>query len=191
VRRTQFLVLATHFLSEAFNFVCASQKRAQGKPGARCTRGLMCTVHQQKTHMSIQVKREHPGLPCAMALRFIRALPGEPGFVVTIAPEKLSLLQDLTPTTGASGPHDFAVRTRAARLATHTRPPQPVPTSVTLANAPLAGQDAAIRPVFCAEKQQKRVRHFNTTGKSAKCCQAIFCKRDATDRRADQSAKPE
>src|SRR5580692_1000878 len=41
--------------------------------------------------------------------------------------------------TGASGPHDFAVRISAARLATSTRPPQPAPTPVTLANAPLLG----------------------------------------------------
>jgi hypothetical protein len=38
------------------------------------------------------VKRKQSDLPCAMALRLLRALPGEPGFVVTIIPEKLSLL---------------------------------------------------------------------------------------------------
>ena len=30
-------------LSEAFHFVCAPKsKKAQGRPGARCTRGLVC-----------------------------------------------------------------------------------------------------------------------------------------------------
>ncbi len=64
------------------------QERARGRPGARCTRGLMCTVHQKKTHMSIQVQRKHSGLPCAMALRLIRALPGESELLATIALEK-------------------------------------------------------------------------------------------------------
>jgi hypothetical protein len=45
------------------------KKRAQGRPGARCTRGLMCMfAHLQKAHMSIQVQRRASGLPCAMVL---------------------------------------------------------------------------------------------------------------------------
>src|SRR5665213_3163404 len=50
--------------------------------------------------------------------------------------------RQLDASVGASGPHDFAVRIRAARLATQTRPPQPVPTSVTWPTPPLAGQAA-------------------------------------------------
>src|SRR6201999_2000114 len=44
--------------------------------------------------------------------------------------------RQLDASVGASGPHDFAVRINAARLATLTRPPQPAPTSVTTADAP-------------------------------------------------------
>src|SRR6202042_614616 len=86
------------------------KKRAQRRPGARCTRGLMCNVHQKKAHMSIQVQRKHSGLPCAMALRLIRALPGESELLATIAPGRRWPLKDLTPAIRASGPHDFAVR---------------------------------------------------------------------------------
>jgi hypothetical protein len=69
-------VLATCFLSEA----CQSSRplnkqRAQGRPGARCTRGLVCIDAQGNAHTSIQVKREHSGLPCAMALRLISCSP--------------------------------------------------------------------------------------------------------------------
>src|SRR5258707_9370033 len=46
-------------------------QRAQGKPGTRCTRGLMCDVHQKRLHMSIQVQRRHSDFPCAMALRLM------------------------------------------------------------------------------------------------------------------------
>ena len=57
------------------------KKRAQGRPGARCTRGLVCIDAQGNAHTSIQVKRKHSGLPCAMALRLIRALPGDRAFL--------------------------------------------------------------------------------------------------------------
>src|SRR5260370_29587532 len=55
----------------------ALEIRAQGRPDARCTRGLACDVHQRMLHMSIQVQRRTPGLPCAMALRLIRFRPGD------------------------------------------------------------------------------------------------------------------
>jgi hypothetical protein len=52
---------------EFYKIVRASkEKRAQGKPGARCTHGLMCMVDVEKLHMSIQVQRKHSGLPRAM-----------------------------------------------------------------------------------------------------------------------------
>jgi hypothetical protein len=43
----------------------------------------------------------------------------------------------------ASGPHDFAVRFRRSRQQHHQRPPHPVPTSVTIASAPLGGTGCA------------------------------------------------
>ena len=86
------------------------QERAQGKPGARCTRGLMCHDAHSKTHTSIQVQRKQSGLPCAMVLTAYAALSSatnsscrrhrrirgfaEPGWV-----QKTSA--DLTPATGA------------------------------------------------------------------------------------------
>src|SRR6201996_3240089 len=85
---------------EFCNFVrvLLKKKRAQGKPGARRTRGLMCRCASKRMlHMSIQVRREHPGLPCAMALRRIRALPGDPAF---LSPSPADLTADLTPTLG-------------------------------------------------------------------------------------------
>jgi hypothetical protein len=44
----------------------------------------------------------------------------------------------LDTSVGVSGPHDFAVRVSAVRLATLPRPPHPAPTLVTMANAPLS-----------------------------------------------------
>src|SRR6201986_922373 len=47
--------------------------------------------------MSIQVRRIHSGLPCAMVLRLIRALLGDPAF---LSPSPAGLTADLTPTLG-------------------------------------------------------------------------------------------
>jgi hypothetical protein len=57
--------------SFASSFALRENQRAQGRPGARRTRGLACRfAHRKRLHTSIQVWRKHPGLPCAMVLRF-------------------------------------------------------------------------------------------------------------------------
>jgi hypothetical protein len=113
----------------------------------------MCIDAQRNAHMSIQVQRKHSGLPCAMALRLIRALPGESELLATIAPERRWPLKDLTPAIRASGPHDFAVREPAHSSTRRLRPPQPVPTSVTWPTSPLAGQDGRNKPVIWVRSQ--------------------------------------
>jgi hypothetical protein len=52
-------------------------------PGARCTRGLVCKVHE-KTHTSIQVQRKHSGIPRAMALRLMPRSPRRRIRLVTV-----------------------------------------------------------------------------------------------------------
>ena len=83
------------------------QTREQGMPDARCTRGLACKVVRKKAHTSIQVQRRTSDIPCAMALRLIRALPGELRSVATVACERV---RKLGASLAAPGPHDFAVR---------------------------------------------------------------------------------
>src|SRR5450631_108399 len=65
-------------------------KRAQGKPDARCTRGLVCKVAQRKTHTSIQVKRRQSGLPCAMVLTAYTALSPVTGLSCHRRPRSLA-----------------------------------------------------------------------------------------------------
>src|ERR1700761_4703652 len=86
----------------------ATLKRGRGESRVRAAPAVSCApCIKQKTHMSIQVQRKHSGLPCAMALRLIRALPGDLDLLVTIASGHYRQL-DANP--GASGPHAFAVR---------------------------------------------------------------------------------
>jgi hypothetical protein len=149
--------------ARALRFV-VPQKREQGMPDARCTRGLVCKM--EKTHTSIQVQRRQSGIPCAMALRLTSRSPRRIGLCClrrlriagSSAPGRADLPSaDLTPTTEASGPHDFAVRFSTARQhvlssltgrsppcnpiarTTLPRPPHPIPTFVTMANAPSSG----------------------------------------------------
>ena len=117
-------------------------KRAQGRPGARCTRGLMCKADSENAH-------EHTG--SAETLRpslrngftaYIVLSPARPGLFATVVPRKRELPRNLTPAIGASGPHDFAVRDRlrssvanSASIASHRA-------FRDVRNAPLVGWDA-------------------------------------------------
>jgi hypothetical protein len=104
--------------------VVPREKREQGMPDARCTRGLVCKDVRKKTHTSIQVQRRHSGIPCAMALRLTSRSPRRIGpcclrhlrIAGSSAPGRADLPSaDLTPTVEASGPHDFTVRFGTAR----------------------------------------------------------------------------
>jgi len=103
--------------SFAGNFV-PREKREQGMPGARCTRGLVCKMHEKNAH-------EHTG--SAEAIR--HSLRNGSTAYGALSPEYRAFLppssreyglvrpvglatppRDLTPTSEASGPHAFAVR---------------------------------------------------------------------------------
>ena len=58
---------------------------------------------------------------------YIVLSPARPGLFVTVIPRKRELLRNLTPATGASGPHDFAVRFSHARQSQLSRPSLPAP----------------------------------------------------------------
>jgi hypothetical protein len=121
----------------------APQKRARGKPGARCTHGLMCIVDVEKLHMSIQVQRKHSGLPCAMALRLIRAVPG--GRAVPPSPARCaSIIANLTPALVRQDHtiSPYAVCRPSAckeHVAALPRPPHPAPNVRDGHETPLLG----------------------------------------------------
>ena len=117
-------------------------QRAQGRPGARCTRGLAGCCKRDMLPTSIQVQRRAPGLPCAMALRLIRDRPGDRLSCHHRLLEALAS-HGLDASTGASDPNDFTVRCNSfvSRAAASTAP---CPSSATMANAPLTEQDAGI-----------------------------------------------
>ena len=65
-----------HECARVLAMTCPSMnQRAQGMPGARCTRGLI--RKGRRARMSIQAQRRHPDIPCAMVYGLFRALPGD------------------------------------------------------------------------------------------------------------------
>jgi hypothetical protein len=91
-----------------------------------------CTLHPRsrvqlrtrKAHTSIQVQAEHPGLPCAVALRLTSCSPRRTAFLPPSSPRSFASL-GLNASTATSGPHDFAVRSSHTRQSQLSRPPHP------------------------------------------------------------------
>ena len=107
-----------------------------------------CTLHPRSRVQKQIAKNAHEHTGSAEAVRpslrngftaYTVLSPARPGLLVTVARKKRELPANLTPATGASGPHDFAVRITRRSSKAHPRPPLPAPTSVTMANAPSLG----------------------------------------------------
>ena len=81
------------------------------------------------------------GLPCTMVLRLIRALPGVPGFLATVAGRFVTRQLDLS--VGRPGPRDFAVRLGSLVRRSKSGHRIPHPTSVTTAKRPSCGRGMA------------------------------------------------
>ena len=109
-------------------FVAPSEKqRAQGRPGARCTRGLACKFATKKTHTSIQVQRKQSGLPCAMVLTVSFVLSPVTGL---FCHRRLRITSaTLTPASGRQDHTTSPSASCAVRLARAPRPPHPAPRS--------------------------------------------------------------
>ena len=113
------------FSREVLSFLPALFKeRAQGKPGARCTRGLACKKGR-RAHTSIQVQRKQSGLPCAMGLTASFELSPVIGLSCHRRQQPLGCQLDAS--VEASGPHDFTVRVGAVRQRHRPRPSHPTP----------------------------------------------------------------
>jgi hypothetical protein len=98
------------------------KQRAQGMPGAQCTRSLAC----EKKHTSVvtTVTPESPGIPYAMVLTAYFVLSPvielychrHPADMALSAPGRADFASaGLDAGVEASGPHDFAVRTCVVR----------------------------------------------------------------------------
>src|SRR6185295_3693106 len=95
--------------------------RAQGRPGACCTRGLACDLRITKGHTSIQGSWSIPAFPAQWLYGLLRALPGERLFCLR-RHERSFASPGLSASTAAPEPHDFAVRLSRTRQSQLARP---------------------------------------------------------------------
>src|ERR1700732_2656281 len=119
-----------------------SKERAQGNPGARCTRSLACEsdkAHEHSHYRFTGITR--PSLRNGFN-GLSRALPGDRAFLPP------SFADRSTPLTPASGRQDHTTSpsaSGAARLASLSRPPHPASTFVTTRTSLLSRQDSVGR----------------------------------------------
>jgi hypothetical protein len=103
------LVLAARCAPELCETIALEAERARGRPGAGRTHG--CAQQARGRHHRFS---RTSGLPRAMCDGVLRALPGAPGFLATIAHDACASARDTS--VGVSEPHGLTVRHSASRL---------------------------------------------------------------------------
>src|SRR3979490_1544510 len=93
------LSLAARCARALLRFSPPGNKRAQGKPDARCTRGLACKMHKQKRTRAYRFSGGNPAFPAQWFYGLFRALPGEPSSFATVTSRITP--QSLAPASGA------------------------------------------------------------------------------------------
>ena len=126
----------------ASSFALLENQRAQGRPGACCTRGLACDLRKQNVHTSIQGSGSIPAFPAQWLYGLLRALPGERLFCLRRLRDLL--LARLSASTAAPEPHDFAVRFQRVRLVAASASTASHRAFVTMANAPQSGETGGV-----------------------------------------------
>ena len=136
----------------ARKFPSPSSQRAQGKPGARCTRGL---VRNRVEIGGTRAYRFSGGIRLSLrgGLRLIRALLGEPCAFATVAPEKLS--QELDTSLWGVGTTRLRRPLQAPSSVAPSASTASPPLVGTLRNAPLSGTGwQGYSPVLVSGKQK-------------------------------------
>ena len=96
--RIQSRILAAHCVRGLLWPCTSKRQRAQGRPGARCTRGLVCNVHSRKRTRAYRFSGSIPAFPAQWLYGLLRALPGEAGSFATVAARIRP--RNLTPASG-------------------------------------------------------------------------------------------
>ena len=111
-------------------------------PGARIAPAALCAkevrAHKHSHHGHTGTTRHSPRNGFN---GFLRALPGDRACLPPSQATMRKHRRRLDASVGASGPHDFAVRLRAARLQRQNVHRIPHPTFVTIAKRPSRGSD--------------------------------------------------
>ena len=142
--------ISRHGLPELCISFALQELRGRREDRVRAAPAVPCARSGGDAHTSIQVRRKHPGLPCAMALRLTSCSPRSGRARCHRRPREAFASLGLDASIGASGPHDFAVRFRratslapSASIASHRA-------FVTFASAPHpAAMTGGVMPLIC------------------------------------------
>src|SRR6266850_7980365 len=72
------------------------KQRAQGKPGARCTRGLVCIAHKEWRTRAYRSSGGIPAFPARWVTAYFVLFPVNGSFA-TVAPQEACLSKNLAP----------------------------------------------------------------------------------------------
>src|SRR5256885_156466 len=117
--------------SDANSYASPSNQRAQGKPGADCTRGLVCQTHSNGRTRAYRFSRNSPAFPAQWLYGLLRALPGERACLPPSLLRSL-LLKNLAPASRrqdhTTSPYALAFSSGVKKRLTPKRPPHSDPT---------------------------------------------------------------
>src|SRR5256885_3784802 len=132
--------LAAWFRPSFANSLALSKQRAQGKPGADCTRGLVCQTHSNRRTRAYRFSRNSPAFPTQWLYGLLRALPGERACLPP------SLAEDSTSLAPASRRQD------------HTTSPYAFAHSSTRLRAPETKASTAFQPTHRDDRETPLLR---------------------------------
>jgi hypothetical protein len=92
-------ILAARRARALRRFPPSSEKRAQGRPGARCTRGLVCKMHIEKRTRAYRFSGGNPAFPAQWFTAY-SALSPVTGLSCHRHPREVFLPANLTPASG-------------------------------------------------------------------------------------------
>jgi hypothetical protein len=126
----------------------SKQKRAQGKPDARCTRGLVCKMHKRKRTRAYRFSGGNPAFPAQWFTAY-SALSPVTGLCCHRHPREVLLPTNLTPASGRqdhtaspSATAAFVIRRhRVHRIPPHVRDDREPPLS--------SGETGGARALIC------------------------------------------
>jgi hypothetical protein len=123
-----------------------SNQRAQGRPGARCTRGLVRKMHKEMRTRAYRFSGNTPAFPAQWFYGLLRALLGDR----LSCHHRLTGLdpQNLTPASGrqnhTTSPYASAPFVKGASTSTASHR-----TFVTIASRPLSGETGEVIALIC------------------------------------------
>ena len=134
-RRYRLRVLAARLRPRFASSFAPSKTEGAGKTGCALHPRSRVQLRKENAHTSIQVSGNTPAFPAQWLYGLLRALPGERLFCHRRRAR--SLLANLTPAPRRQDHTTSPYASRHPRQSWHPRPPHPVRTFVTMADAPL------------------------------------------------------